>query len=78
MQTDYNAFGDLCDQILPFHDFGVYLLRGHTIFTLTFLVKSFIIFVATVCYHRNVRKQMNVLNGKTRFINFQTFLSYKF
>ncbi|VBB32269.1 unnamed protein product [Acanthocheilonema viteae] len=66
MLSDYNVFGDLCDQILPFHNFGVYLLRGHTLFTLTFLVIALVIFIVTVCYHRNVRRQNNVLNEEIR------------
>ncbi|EJW76284.1 hypothetical protein WUBG_12807 [Wuchereria bancrofti] len=68
MLADYNIFGDLCDRISPFYDFGVYLLRGHTLFTLTFLIIALIIFVVTVCHHRNVRRQNNVLSGETRFI----------
>uniref|UniRef100_A0A915PMN5 G-protein coupled receptors family 1 profile domain-containing protein n=1 Tax=Setaria digitata TaxID=48799 RepID=A0A915PMN5_9BILA len=64
--SDYDVFGGLCDQISPFHNFGVYLLRGHTLFTLTFLVISLMIFVITLCYHRNVFRQNTMLGGETR------------
>ncbi|VDK70528.1 unnamed protein product [Litomosoides sigmodontis] len=66
MLADYNVFGDLCDRILPFHNFGVYLLRGHTLFTLTCLVIALVIFIVTVCYHRHVREQNDVLSGEKR------------
>uniref|UniRef100_A0A0R3RZP6 G_PROTEIN_RECEP_F1_2 domain-containing protein n=1 Tax=Elaeophora elaphi TaxID=1147741 RepID=A0A0R3RZP6_9BILA len=66
MLADCNVFGDLCDRISPFHNFGVYLLRGHTLFTLTFLAIALVIFAVTVCYHRNVRRQHNVLSGEIR------------
>ncbi|OZC06117.1 hypothetical protein X798_06897 [Onchocerca flexuosa] len=66
MVADYNVFGDLCDRISPFYNFGVYLLRGHTLFTLTFLVIGLMIFVVTFCYHRNIRRESNVFRGKTR------------
>ncbi|KAM3722166.1 NAD(P)H-quinone oxidoreductase subunit 5, chloroplastic [Dirofilaria immitis] len=64
--ANYNIFGNLCDRISPFYNFGVYLLRGHTLFTLTFLAIALIIFAITVCYHRNVRRQNNLLNGEIR------------
>ncbi|VDM93743.1 unnamed protein product, partial [Onchocerca ochengi] len=66
MVADYNVFGDLCDRISPFHNFGVYLLRGHTFFTLTFLVIGLVIFVVTICYHRSIRRESNLLSGKRR------------
>uniref|UniRef100_A0A1I7V8D8 7TM_GPCR_Srx domain-containing protein n=1 Tax=Loa loa TaxID=7209 RepID=A0A1I7V8D8_LOALO len=66
MLADYNIFGDLCERISPFHNFGVYLLHGHTLFTLTFLVIALAIFIITICYNRNVRRQSNVFSGEIR------------
>ncbi|KAI6178641.1 G-PROTEIN-RECEP-F1-2 domain-containing protein [Aphelenchoides besseyi] len=42
--SDYVEMGGTCDRVAIFHQFGVYLLRGHTLFTLTFLVASIIVF----------------------------------
>ncbi|CAG9537300.1 unnamed protein product [Cercopithifilaria johnstoni] len=66
MLADYNIFGDFCDRILPFLNFGVYLLHGHTFFTLTLLAIALIIFIVTVFYHRNIRRQNNVLRREKR------------
>uniref|UniRef100_A0A914RV21 Uncharacterized protein n=1 Tax=Parascaris equorum TaxID=6256 RepID=A0A914RV21_PAREQ len=35
--SEYVEIGEHCDRVAPFHNFGVYLLRGHTFFTVTFL-----------------------------------------
>ncbi|VDM95659.1 unnamed protein product [Thelazia callipaeda] len=66
--SNYGIFRDLCDRVSPFHNFGVYLLRGHTFFTLTFLAVAFSVFVITVCYNRSIRRQDTILNEneKTR------------
>ncbi|KAI6203340.1 G-PROTEIN-RECEP-F1-2 domain-containing protein [Aphelenchoides besseyi] len=54
--SDYVEMGGTCDRVAIFHQFGVYLLRGHTLFTLTFLVASIIVF-----FGYNVRLQHDIL-----------------
>uniref|UniRef100_A0A0K0F8H1 G_PROTEIN_RECEP_F1_2 domain-containing protein n=1 Tax=Strongyloides venezuelensis TaxID=75913 RepID=A0A0K0F8H1_STRVS len=59
--SHYNDIGQRCDRVEPYHRFGVYLLRGHTLFTLIFLFVALIVFVVTLFYHWKVRHQNGVL-----------------
>uniref|UniRef100_A0A915AAQ7 G-protein coupled receptors family 1 profile domain-containing protein n=1 Tax=Parascaris univalens TaxID=6257 RepID=A0A915AAQ7_PARUN len=62
--SEYVEIGEHCDRVAPFHNFGVYLLRGHTFFTVTFLIFSLIVFMTTMGCHWKVRKQHHLLvNG---------------
>lgn len=64
VNSKYIAIGNLCDGVLPFYNFGVYLLRGHTFFTLIFLLLALIILALTISYHRGIRGQ-NMLRNKS-------------
>ncbi|CAI5455951.1 unnamed protein product [Caenorhabditis angaria] len=64
--SDYEEIGSHCDRTAVFHSFGVYLLRGHTIFTVLFLSASIVIFVITVTYHINVRRQHEIIHSELR------------
>ncbi|KAI1728803.1 hypothetical protein DdX_01006 [Ditylenchus destructor] len=59
--SDFVEIGQRCDLISVFHDFGVYLLRGHTLFTLCFLVASVVVFSITFLCHWRVRSQHDFL-----------------
>ncbi|CAD5206727.1 unnamed protein product [Bursaphelenchus okinawaensis] len=65
-KSDYIEVGGRCDGVAIFHTFGVYLLRGHTLFTLTFLLASIIVFTLTVVYHWRVRSQHMFLSTSFR------------
>ncbi|CAD5209790.1 unnamed protein product [Bursaphelenchus xylophilus] len=66
-KSDYIEIGERCDRVAIFHTFGVYLLRGHTLFTLTFLLASIIVFTLTVVYHwRVVSSQHDFLSSGLR------------
>uniref|UniRef100_A0A914CD23 G-protein coupled receptors family 1 profile domain-containing protein n=1 Tax=Acrobeloides nanus TaxID=290746 RepID=A0A914CD23_9BILA len=58
--SDFTEVGQRCDRAAVFHAFGVYLLRGHTIFTLTFLVASIVVFVVTMFCHWKVRAHNDI------------------
>lgn len=64
--SDYVEIGGRCDRVAIFHIFGVYLLRGHTLFTLFFLVASIVVFLLTSVYHWRVRAQHNFLSTGLR------------
>jgi hypothetical protein len=64
--SEFNDIGDRCDSISVFHDFGHFLLRGHTLFTLFFLFISIAIFLATIFCHWRVNHQHEMLNANTR------------
>ncbi|KAH7676109.1 Protein R07D5.2, partial [Aphelenchoides avenae] len=61
--SDYTEVGERCDRVAVFHTFGVYLLRGHTLFTLVFLCASIVVFVVTLLYHWRIRAQHEFLNA---------------
>ncbi|KAE9555719.1 hypothetical protein FO519_001071 [Halicephalobus sp. NKZ332] len=65
--SDYREIGQKCDRVAVFHTFGVYLLRGHTLFTLIFLVTSILVYAVTSLYHLKVRAQHDFLNGNRSF-----------
>nr|CAD2180076.1 unnamed protein product [Meloidogyne enterolobii] len=60
----FNEIGERCDSISVFHDFGHFLLRGHTLFTLFFLFVSIAIFLATIFCHWRVNLQHDFLNSR--------------
>ncbi|KHN88894.1 hypothetical protein Tcan_02618 [Toxocara canis] len=64
--SEYAEIGERCDSVAPFHNFGVYLLRGHTFFTITFLAMSLLIFMTTMICHWKVRKQHHLLGNGVR------------
>lgn len=76
-KSDFFEIGQNCDLISVFHDFGVYLLRGHTLFTLIFLSASIFVFFITFICHWRVRLQHIFLStsGK-RFVLKLNFLIY--
>uniref|UniRef100_A0AC34QYR9 G-protein coupled receptors family 1 profile domain-containing protein n=1 Tax=Panagrolaimus sp. JU765 TaxID=591449 RepID=A0AC34QYR9_9BILA len=64
--SDYREIGQKCDRVAVFHEFGVYLLRGHTLFTLIFLLISILVFVVTLLYHLRVRTQHDFLGDNLK------------
>ncbi|TKR93895.1 hypothetical protein L596_008267 [Steinernema carpocapsae] len=68
LASDYEEIGERCDKVAPFHRFGVYLLRGHTLFTLLFLSASMVIFTVTLAYHWKVRRQHDFLTSGLRYL----------
>uniref|UniRef100_A0A7E4UYD4 G_PROTEIN_RECEP_F1_2 domain-containing protein n=1 Tax=Panagrellus redivivus TaxID=6233 RepID=A0A7E4UYD4_PANRE len=66
LTSDYTGISSQCDAVAIFHDNGVYLLRGHTLFTLVFMVISTIIFCLTLWYHWRVRSQHDFLGDNMR------------
>ncbi|KAI6182823.1 G-PROTEIN-RECEP-F1-2 domain-containing protein [Aphelenchoides bicaudatus] len=62
-ESEYTVLGEICSKISVFHTFGVYLLRGHTLFTLFFLFASIFVFLVTMFYHWRVRLQHDNLLG---------------
>uniref|UniRef100_A0A914ZC04 G-protein coupled receptors family 1 profile domain-containing protein n=1 Tax=Panagrolaimus superbus TaxID=310955 RepID=A0A914ZC04_9BILA len=66
IKSDYVEVGKHCDRVAIFHTFGVYLLRGHTLFTLTFLVAAILVFMITLLYHWRVRSQHDFLGDNMR------------
>uniref|UniRef100_A0A1I8BUU1 G_PROTEIN_RECEP_F1_2 domain-containing protein n=1 Tax=Meloidogyne hapla TaxID=6305 RepID=A0A1I8BUU1_MELHA len=62
----FSEIGERCDSISVFHDFGHFLLRGHTLFTLFFLFVSIAIFLVTICCHWRVNLQHEMLSRNSR------------
>lgn len=67
------VLGKICDYVAIFHTFGVYLLRGHTLFTLFFLFASIFVFIVTMFYHWRVRIQHDFLITGLRHEAFELF-----
>ncbi|VDK18887.1 unnamed protein product [Anisakis simplex] len=65
--SEYAEIGERCDRVAPFHNFGVYLLRGHTFFTIIFLILALFIFMTTMICHCRMRKQRHLLGNGVRF-----------
>ncbi|KAK6729173.1 hypothetical protein RB195_006300 [Necator americanus] len=64
--SNYAEIAGHCDRTAVFHAFGVYLLRGHTLFTLLFLVASILIFTITITYHCRIRRQHDFIHSGLR------------
>uniref|UniRef100_A0A1I7W8V3 MFS domain-containing protein n=1 Tax=Heterorhabditis bacteriophora TaxID=37862 RepID=A0A1I7W8V3_HETBA len=66
--SGYTEIASQCDRTAVFHAFGAYLLRGHTLFTVLFLLASITIFVITISYHLKVRRQHDFIHSGLRSV----------